>query len=196
MPDVSIAKYYKNFWSLQGLLAGAFGVLPSASGFFVPGVIFPPLGDQTVLAQCFIVIFSVAVTFLVFLMHGITKTRATRLGFALVGASVISFCVFFWLHSKFVRTIEIPSVDKQEIVSIGYRRTEFADKTFPNVTDVEVLKSRGFSEDEITNLWTRDSVIVARLALFLAFAGTVLPLVGAGSLGVLLRTRETESEVG
>ena len=43
---------------LYGLIAAVFGLLPPASGLFLPGLIFPPLGNETVLAQFFAVAFS------------------------------------------------------------------------------------------------------------------------------------------
>jgi len=188
---VSLKEYYKSFGSLQGLLAGVFCLLPSVSNLIVPGRIFPPLGDQTLLAQFVAVLFGIAATFLMFLLKGTAKARITRFIYGLVVVAVVGFCIYFWLQFRFVTTIDIPSASTQQTVSIGYQRTEFANQNFPNDTDSQMLQSRGFSEDEIANLWTRDSIYIARIALFLAFGATVLPLVCVGSLGVLLLARET-----
>jgi protein-S-isoprenylcysteine O-methyltransferase Ste14 len=187
--SISLPEFYKSFKSLQGVLAGAFCFGPPISNYFLPGLVFPPLGGQTILAQFFAVLFGVGVTFLCFLMKDSPKNKITRTIKMLFVVAILLFVGFFGLHFRFVRTVTIPSAGTEAIVSVGYQRTEFANLTFPGATDLEMLRSRGFDEDEITHLWTRNSVYAARIALFLAFLGAVLSLVGMASLGVLLRVR-------
>lgn len=102
------------------------------------------------------------------------------------------FCVYFGLHLRFVQRIDIPSAGEHAFVSIGYERSQFALASFDSISDSEMLRSRGFTEEEITNLWTPKSLYISRLALFLSFAGSMLSMVAFASLGVLLRTREVK----
>jgi hypothetical protein len=186
---VTIEGYYKSFKSLQGLLAAAFCFLPSASNLVRPGSVFPPLGKETLLAQFFLVVCGVAITYLMFLMKDVATIRVKRTINVFFASAFIIFGVYFWLHFRFVRTIEIPSVGTEEIVSVGYERSQSAKAIFDDESDFEMLHSRGFTEDEIRELWTPRSLCIARLLLFGCFAGFILPMVALASLGVLLRVR-------
>ena len=104
--------------------------------------------------------------------------------------AITLFCVYFGLHFRLVQKIDIPSTGEHTFVSIGYERSQFALDSFDNVNDSEMLHSRGFTEEEIKNLWTAKSLYISRLALFLSFAGATLSMVALASLGVLLRARE------
>jgi hypothetical protein len=88
--------------------------------------------------------------------------------------------------------VDIPSAGLHAFVSIGYERSQFALAAFHDTSDSGLLHSRGFTEEEIANLWTPRSLYVSRLALFLSFVGSMLSLVAFASLGVLLRAREVK----
>ncbi len=189
---ISVGQFYAQFKSLYGLIAAVFGLLPPASGLFLPGLIFPPLGNETVLAQFFAVIFGVAVTYLMFWMKDVAEVRVRHRMKAFFIISIGLFCVYFGLHFRFVQRIDIPSAGERAFVSIGYERSQFALTSFDDNSDSELLHSRGFTEEEIANLWTPKSLYVSRLALFLSFVGSMLSLVALASLGVLLRAREVK----
>lgn len=191
--EISVGQFYAQFKSLYGLIAGVFGLLPPALGFFLPGLIFPPLGNETVLAQFFVVIFGVAVTYSMFWMKYDPEIRVRRRMKVFFVFGIILFCIYFGLHFRFVQRIDIPSVGEHSFVSVGYERSAFALGSFDSVSDSEMLHSRGFSEEEIERLWTLKSLCISRLALFITFLGSVLSIVAFASLGVLLRTRELKA---
>lgn len=141
------------------------------------------------MAQFFLVVCGVAITYLMFLMKDVATIRVKRTIKVFFASAFIIFGVYFWLHFRFVRTIEIPSVGTEEIVSVGYERSQSAKAIFDDESDFEMLHSRGFTEDEIRELWTPKSLCIARLLLFGCFAGFILPMVALASLGVLLRVR-------
>lgn len=189
---VSVGQYYAQFKSLYGAIAVVFGLLPPASGLLLPGLIFPPLGNETALSQFFAVILGLAVTYLMFWMKHLAEIRVRSRMKLFFIVSVGFFCVYFWLHFRFVQRIDIPSAGEHTFVSVGYQRSQFALSSFHGISDSGMLHSRGFSEEEITNLWTPKSLYLSRLALFLSFIGCMLSLVALASLGVLLRAIEVE----
>jgi hypothetical protein len=187
--DFSLGDYYKGFKSLQGLLAIVFCIGPPASAYVIPGVVFPPLGGQTILAQFFTVLFCVAASFLCFLARDISKSRIIKSAVLLFLAAIVFFAVYFGLHFRFVRSIHVSDENRNEVVSVGYERTDFANRTFPGATDSEMINLRGFNEDELTHLWTRESIYVSRIGLYFTFLGAVLSLVAVSSFGVILKLR-------
>jgi hypothetical protein len=191
--EISVGQFYAQFKSLYGLIAAVFGLLPPASGVFLPGLIFPPLGNETALAQFFAVIFGVAVTYLAFWMKNDAEGRLRHRMKLFFVSAIVLFCVYFGLHLRFVQRIDIPSAGEHAFVSIGYERSQFALASFDGVSDSEILHSRGFTEEEIKNLWTPKSLCFSRLALLLSFVGSMLSMVVFASLGVLLRTRELKA---
>jgi hypothetical protein len=86
----------------------------------------------------------------------------------------VSFLLYLSLTSACVRKIDIPSRGAVVFVTVGYTRSAFATKAFGNETDWEMLRDRGFSDEEIQRLWTPGSVILARLSLYVAYLGVVL----------------------
>ena len=84
-----------------------------------------------------------------------------------------------------MRSIEIPTLNKSVIVSVGYERIEFAKKNFGPVSDWELLRQRGTNEEEIAMLWTDKSLQVVRLALYGSYCLVLVFFVLAFSVGVL-----------
>jgi len=105
--------------------------------------------------------------------------------FATVSVSVVGVGLFLVSHEQFVRTIDIPAKKETVTVSVGYTRTVFANRQFPNSTDWDMIRARGTSDEEIKRLWTEWSIIVARLALLFSYLLFLLPAIAAFSLGVL-----------
>jgi hypothetical protein len=186
---ITIEKYYGSFKSLQGVLAAGFCIIPLASNWILSGRIFPPLGNETILAQGLTALLGLAVTFLVFLLRDSSVIRIRRRIMILFVVAVLCCCAYVGLHFRFVRVVEIPSASTEAIVSVGYERSSFIDAAFPGATDSDVLNSRGFTEDEISRIWTTRSIWIARLVLISTFLGWMLALVGMASLGVLLHAR-------
>ncbi len=107
---------------------------------------------------------------------------------------VVFAAIFFFAYLAariyFVRTIEIPSIEGVEIVSVGYERTDFAKSVFGAESDLDMLRARGGSDEEILRLWTTRSVYVSRIALLGSYLGCALLLVAIARLAVLLRARD------
>jgi hypothetical protein len=92
---------------------------------------------------------------------------------------------------RFVRAI--PEVNQADhIVSVGYKRTEFAKSTLGDASDEEMLRDRGLTDEDIRSLWTTRSLSLSRLLLFVSCMGCTLSLVALASLGVLLQARESK----
>lgn len=191
---ITIQEYYKSFLSLQGAFAIICGLLPPVSNFLLPGRIFPPLGNETNLSQAFVLLFGLAVTYLVFFLcrdsTTLTVHRAIRACFLL---AVIFFCFYFGLHMRFVRSIPVPSTHGEVNVSVGYTRTNFANTTFKADNDWDMLRYRGTDDEEIMRLWTTTSIYVARSTLLFSYLGSMLALIALASFGVLLHVRDRNS---
>ena len=78
-------------------------------------------------------------------------------------------------------------------VSIGYDRTPFAKANFSSDSDEDMVRARGFDDEEIKKLWTYPSLMVTRLALFGSYCGFILGLVATFSLGIVLGQADQRS---
>jgi hypothetical protein len=85
----------------------------------------------------------------------------------------------------FVRTIDLPAANDAVSVTVGYERTPFAQQTFGDVSDLELLRKRGPTEEEIQRLWTLRSINIARVSLFASYLLFLCSLIAACSLVVL-----------
>lgn len=191
---VTAVEYYKSFASIQGVFAAICGLLPPVSNVVLPGRIFPPLGNETVPSQAFVLLLGLAVTFLVFLQQGSARLAVTRMIKVCFLLAVVFFGAYLGLHLRFVRTITVPSTHEELNVSVGYERTNFATATFGTASDWEMLRYRGTDDEEIMKLWTTKSIYIARLALLSSYLGLVLSLIAFASLGVLLHVRNDVDE--
>jgi hypothetical protein len=90
--------------------------------------------------------------------------------------SAVCLLAYLALYEAFIHRVEIPSRETSVYVSVGFQRTEFAAQTFGSASDEEMLLARGPSEEEIRRLWTRQSLIIARLGLYSSCALTTLSL--------------------
>lgn len=189
---MTIKSYYKNFISIYGALAGALGALPFLSKL-LPGnwaqYVFPPLGGVEPYSRLATLILAGAVTLIVYTMNtssfATCKRGRSKSMWLVFAIGVIAVIVFFVLTQAFARSIDIPSVGKSVVVSVGYDRTEFARTTFKDKSDEQMLRARGTSEEEIWRLWTAKSIIVARSLLFISYLIFILSAVAFVSLGVL-----------
>lgn len=187
---ITAPEYYKAFGSFRGAVAALFGLLP-ASSLVIPGRIFPPLGNDTLLAQSFAVVVAIVVTYLVFIRQNIAVSKIKRTITFLILVSIVFFFGYLAAREYFVCEIYIPSIERANIVSVGYQRTDFANSVFGTATNLEMLRARGSDDEEIFRLWTKKSVYVSRSVLFLSYLGCALCLVAFASLSVLLHLRDS-----
>jgi hypothetical protein len=180
---VTIRNYYKSFGSISGALAGAFGLgsLLSLIPFDGSQYVFPPLGDAAVVAHFGLVSLAISTTYLAFYFP---LARLKWITLVLVVAAALGFCFYLVNYMKFVRRIDVPSQSSTIQVSVGDERTAFAISNFGNETDWNILRDRGLDDEQISRLWTPQSLRRARLLLFASFSVSILPLVFAFSLGV------------
>jgi hypothetical protein len=158
--------------------------LPDEESFFL----FPPLDN---IFRIGTIVLCVLVTFVCYFASTSTfvssKKGRPRVLWLLGGLCAIGLCLFLAAHFRFVRTIDIPALpDGHSVtVTIGFTRTEFANREFGGRSDWDMLHARGTSEGEIERLWTRGSILIGRLALLVAYLVFLLPAVATASLGVL-----------
>ena len=182
---MTLKQYYKAFWSLSGVLAAAPPIITTVVLPFLPDKAavygFPPMGDIESFARLGLVCMALLVTYLVYFWRGGR--------WLLAAAAVVAFmclCVYIALYPRFVLRIEIPSQRVTARVSVGYDRTQFARANFASDSDEDMLRARGFDDEEVKELWTYQSLIIARLALFASYCGFILGLVAVFSLGIVL----------
>jgi hypothetical protein len=182
---ITLKEYYKRFKSISGVLATALGIVPiltvlipgSASDYF-----FPALGDVTMLARVGVVILAGAVTFVCFYDSKPPNVPRRFLGIGAI--STVALIGVLITSLQFIRKVTVPANGSAILVSVGYERTAFANQTFHDESDWDMLRARGTSDEEVYGLWTRWSVNIARLLLVACYAGFILPLVAIFSLGV------------
>jgi hypothetical protein len=187
--QITPVEYYKSFGSLWGAVAVLFTLLP-VSSLLIPGRVFPPLGNETVVSQWFAVIVALVFTYLVFLRKNVSASKIKRAMTLFVFIAAVFFFAYLAARIYFVRTIEITSIEGVEIVSVGYERTDFAKSVFGAEGDLDMLRARGGSDEEILRLWTARSVYISRIALLGSYLGCALSLIAIASLAVLLRARD------
>jgi len=145
------------------------------------------MGDVGGFAGLGLVCLAVLVTYLVYFWRG---GKWLLVATALV--AFLSLCVYIALYPRLVLRVDIPSLKTATRVSVGYDRTPFAKVNFSSDSDEDMLRARGFDDEEIKKLWTYRSLIVARLSLFGSYCGFILGLVATFSLGIVLGLSENE----
>lgn len=191
--SITFKAYYSSFKEqFAGIAAIITSILPLGSLVPVHGAnyLFPPLGDVEATARCSIVLFAFFATFLAYFAKDAELWKIRKFMFVVLPFAVISLCGYIGFHMLFVRRVPIPTRSIAVQVSVGYERTEFAQSNFPTATDWEILRERGFEEEQIIKLWTIRSLYFARLALFLSYCGALLPLVGGFCLGVVYNLKQ------
>lgn len=175
----TLSQYLKGFATLRSLFAAIPFVPPlvhacvSGSGT-IAEYFYPPLGDVQPLATAVTVGFLLLSIFAVFYCcRAAQKIRPTLFAYLIAGAT-FGICALIALYIPYVRRIEVPSVGLEVPVSIGYQRTDFALKTYPQWTDWAMLHDRGPQEEQIQKLWTRQSIIVVRILLWLAYSSILV----------------------
>ncbi len=195
-PTITVSAYYERFKSAIGFLTGVIVAVPLISEFLPTRLgmyLFPPLGDITWAARIGAATFIILTTFVAYIF--VEGNGRRRVGLMYVLGAVF-FALFLFLTSLFVRMIDIPSRNTSVAVSIGYHRTEFAEKNFPQDDDWEMLRQRGPTDEQVEKLWTPLSVAVAKLLLWVSCVGSWVAWTFTLCFGVLLTFRRNESMPG
>lgn len=186
---VTIRQYFKGFTSLFGGIATAFGVLPVLSAILPDtwsSFVFPPLDDVFRIFAVGLTLLAMLVVYRVsdaiFPQSRRWRLHAHLILFAIAFAAALGFLV---ARTFFVRTLDRPALGDTAIVAVGFERTDFARRAFPTDSDFEMLRQRGTTEEEVFNLWTERSILLARIALFLPYLLFLVAAVTLCSLEVL-----------
>jgi hypothetical protein len=181
---MTIREYYASYKSLLGVLAGVVTASPLLAliPFEIDKYVFPPLGDVELIARVITFAVVLLTTFVVYFYRTANIVRAIfTAGILFIFFSACYAASF----SLFVRTIPIPARDTSVSFSVGINRTEFAKKNFPDVSDEQMLRYRGLTEEEVRHCWTPASLLAARAILWLSCTLSLLFLVAALGLGIV-----------
>lgn len=190
-PTLSVVDYYKHFKSVLGAFAGLLTLLPLGDLLTSNAYLFPPLDGEAMekFAAVATVVFSLATTFLVFFAKDTSLSkpgfgRMITLGLLVVGA-VLSLGFHIASHTIFVRIVEIPAKKETITVSVGNKRNADIPPRYKLMSDEEMLRDHGVTEDTIRLLFDSNSLLVGRACLYFSYASTVILLVAFCSFGVL-----------
>ena len=199
--SLNLRSYYSNFKYARGI-ATAIGVILPVIPKIKPGTwteyLLAPLGSVDIIARVLLAVLCIAITYLVyFFFQGQSqKARKRTLLLTLFVIPFLCACLYIVFCMSFVRNINIPTLERSAYVSVGFQRTPFAKQTFGSMADEEMLRSRGLDDEEIRRLWTPLSLVVARVALFMAWSGIALSLICGLSLGLLDQTEAAVARAG
>jgi hypothetical protein len=188
---ISFFEYYEGFWSLQGSGAAVPFILPIARAFLtdsskISEYIAPPLGDFQQIATAGTVLFLLLLTVVVFGCCRMARSIHAKSYVTLAIGFAFGVCALIALYVPFVKRVPVPTAEQVMPVSIGYQRSEFGLRTYPQSkwSDWEVLHDRLPTEEQIQKVWTYRSIIAVRVLLWFFYALTLGCFVSAASLGV------------
>ncbi len=152
------------------------------------GYIIPPLGTINLLGIGFSVVLMGICSFVPWSMN---KSRYAIATLSLsVLAGLIALITYSFYAQSFVREISVPSQNRSILVSVGTERSEFANRVYPGRSDEDMLKDQGIQEEDVARLWTRSSILHARLRLFCSYLATLISLnLCFGALGRIAQLR-------
>jgi hypothetical protein len=192
---ITVRQYYGGFRSLLGIFAGV-PFVPPILHFFIPDsstiaeYLYPPIGDSLQLALALTFLLLSLTTYVVFQYRQSTPKEKVYASAALWIAFALSVCVLIPLYGYFVRRIPVPASGMEVPVSIGYQRTDFALRWYPNSNDWEMLHDTGPGEDKIQDLWTLPSICVVRVSLWFSYTLSLACFVAIVSLAVYRHSAE------
>ena len=200
IPPKSLTQYYKSARGLSTAIAAVF--LPFASkivGKDAATYLFPPLGSMDGPARIGLVALCLGVSLGVYFLVVVNPVKSpARMIWSTLLVSAVCLLAYLVFYEAFIRRVEIPSRQTSVYVSVGYQRTEFAKQTFGSDSDEEILRARGTSEEEIRRLWTRQSLIIARLGLYFSCVLTTLSWLFVFTFALVrdmsVRSSETEKK--
>ena len=186
---ITIKAYYRAHKSLFGYLAGFIGATPVLSSLLPDdwaSFLFPPLDN---VFKSVAVLLVVLTSVVIFRMSDSSLVRnpamRPRLQVSLLLIVLLGASGYVLARAAFVRVVERPSLGDVVTAVVGYERTPFAIKAFPNSSDWDILRGRGITDEEIFENWTTTSVIVARLSVFLSYTLLLIAAIAILSLEVL-----------
>ena len=181
---MTLSQYYAAYKSLLGIIAGLASASPLLALIPIGAdkYIFPPLGNVDIVARLISVTAALLATFFVYFVRSTNSLRAIAIASSLFVLFAILYTAAF---SSFVRTIEIPAQKTSVSLSVGFTRTEFARKEFAGVSDEQILRFRGLSEEEIRRCWTPASLLIARALLWISCTSALMALLAALGFGIL-----------
>jgi hypothetical protein len=189
---MTLKQYYRSYKSVLGAIVGVVGALPLLSALLpadYAGYIFPPLGTFEPVARLLTVVIAASATFIAFFL---SRRKPAITITVCVFLCIASMFIYGWSFTRYVRKVEIPSRNESVLVSIGGQKTEFAVTKFPDQSDMELLRQRGFGEEEIERLWSLDSILLARLYLWAPYCGIILFSLMALGAGVASDAHDTK----
>jgi len=175
---ITVAQYYKGFIGLQSVFAGV-PFLPPLLNVLLPEsskideYLYPPVGDFQRLAPVASFGVLLLTTFTVFACCQLAKRVHPVVPVILTIGSAFGVCALIVLYVRFVRHVPVPSINLEVPVSIGYQRTDFATRTYPQWSDWDMLHDHGPWESKIQDLWTQSSIAVVRILLWLCHTLTL-----------------------
>lgn len=188
---ITVLQYYKGFKSLYGAIATVPVIVPALRLFMsdsnaVAGYLFPPLGDVRRLLLTITMAILLVITFVVFAFCRGVRKVPSKLFLALLGGVLIGPVTLIPLYTSFVRQVEVPSVNEEVLVSIGYQRTAFALQNYPEEKwpDWQILQDRGPWEEQIQRIWTKSSISVVRMLLWFFYFLFLACITSVGCLAV------------
>lgn len=162
--------------------------------YFLPtdyaGYVFPPLGTFEPAARALTVLAAAFATLVAYYLP--RKKPLTSIAFC-AALFIAAMLLYGWSFTRYVRKVQIPTRDQSIMVSIGNQRTQFAAKNFPDQSDWDLLKQRGFGEEEIEKLWTMDSILLGRLLLWSSVIGLAVFSVAALGVGIASEAQSKEA---
>jgi hypothetical protein len=184
----TLKQYFKAFAGLRSLFAAVPFVLPliraglsNSNG--VPDYLYPPLGDAQSLAIAATLGFLLLTLFVVFeICHMSSKIHASAHVILAITAA-FGFCTLLAFYVFFVRKVPVPAIGKDVLVSVGYQRTDYANKNYPQDSDWEMLHSQGPREESVHRLWTESSIAIVRASLWLFYTLVLMLFLASISLG-------------
>jgi hypothetical protein len=129
-------------------------------------LIFPPLGTVDVYVLPTTLVFIALSSIFAWNIRSIKKAMVALWVSACLFVGSIIFLAA--LTQLYVVSVDVPVQNRTIHRTVGSERTEFAKKWFDDKTDSEMLKEHGLSESDISELWTRSSLLMTRLAIFIA----------------------------
>jgi len=79
--------------------------------------------------------------------------------------------VYVGLAERLIVGVEWPAQNTVLYASVGTVRTDFANRTFAGKTDSYMLAQEGVTDESVNELWTPESVSLARSKLFFSYFG-------------------------
>ena len=196
-----LRNYYRNFRSVNGLLAAALGSLPWLSALVSTFAnrssdFFPPLGGVSLVGVARTVSLGIcgAATLAVYWFGKSEQGRSDK-GLAhfvamLVLITLLSFAIYFALYSRFV--CYAPARSGPLPVAIGITLSEAGQKTFDSCRErtPECLLSWEPSDKGAWIFWTPWSVLLVRFGMFFFYTLLLSAVVALSSIPAIIKTLE------